>query len=316
MAIAYVLGCASASGTEDNGPSSAAGSGGSEEQGGSGGVAAGSGGSSVDTGGGDSTSAAGGPSTGGSKGGSAGSGGSSMSSSDAGDAAPITNASTLRAAGKLIGAAISAGHLNDMSYANVAGTEFDYVTPENEMKWESTEATQNTFRFDGGDQIVKFAESHQMKVKGHTLVWHNQLPGWMQGMTGAAAVRAAMLNHITKVVQHFKGHLIAWDVVNEAIDGANQRADVFSQQIGPTYIAEAFRAAHDADSDALLFYNDYGAEGGGTKADAIYNMVKGLVADGVPISGVGLQMHIGINGYPSPTDLAANIKRYVDLGLK
>ena len=135
-------------------------------------------------------------------------------------------------------------------------------------------------------------------------------------MTGADAVRAAMTNHITKVMQHYKGHVIAWDVVNEAIDGVTQRADVFQLQIGNTYIAEAFRAAHAADPDALLFYNDYGAEGLGGKSETVFAMVRGLVLSGVPINGVGLQMHIGVEGWPPAADVAANIKRYVDLGIK
>src|SRR5262249_25900333 len=98
-------------------------------------------------------------------------------------------------------------------------------------------------------------------------------------------------------------------------DGTSLRSNVFLQQIGSTYIAEAFRAAHDADGDALLFYNDFGAEGSGAKSNAVFNMVKGLVDSGVPIHGVGFQMHIGAGGTPAAADVTANFKRYVDLGL-
>jgi endo-1,4-beta-xylanase len=310
MGIVCLSGCGSDTPTAHNAPGASGGDMGATSSGAGGSQAGGNvqaGGTSTATGaGGDMSAGAGGSST-------AGSGGAMV---DSGADASPTNASTLRGTGKLVGAALSTGHLNDTMYANIAGTEFGYVTPENEMKWDATESTQNQFRFNGGDQIVQFAEAHDMKVKGHTLVWHSQLPSWMQSMTGADAVRAAMNNHITKVVQHFKGHVIAWDVVNEAMDGTMPRSDVFQQQIGSTYIAEAFRTAHMADADALLFYNDYGAEGLGGKSDAVFNMVKGLVTAGVPINGVGFQMHIGVQGWPPPADVAANMKRYVDLGLK
>jgi endo-1,4-beta-xylanase len=314
MGIVCLSGCGSDStaartGNGEMGGTSSTGSGGYDQSGGN--VQAGgnsTGGSATSGGGGETAMGAGGSNT-------AGSAGSTMAADSGADGAPI-DASTLKGTGKLIGTALSSGHLNDTMYANVAGTEFAYVTPENEMKWDSTEPTQNQFRFTGGDQIVQFAEAHGMKVKGHTLVWHSQLPSWMQSMTGADTVRAAMTNHITKVMQHFKGHVIAWDVVNEAMDGTMQRSDVFQQQIGSGYIADAFRAAHDADGDALLFYNDYGAEGLGGKSDAVFNMVKGLVNAGVPINGVGFQMHIGVQGWPPTADVAANMKRYVDLGLK
>ena len=220
--------------------------------------------------------------------------------------------------GRLIGAAIGASHLSEAAYAAAAAVAFDFVTPENEMKWDATEPTQNVFTFAGGDAITSFARQNGMKVKGHNLVWHSQLPAWVSGITDATALHDAMINHVTQVASHYRGQVMAWDVVNEAVadGGQSLRDSIFYQYIGAGYIDDAFRAAHAADPGALLFYNDYGAEGGGAKSDYVYNMVKGMVARGVPISGVGLQMHTGpADTSPSAAQLAANMQRLEALGL-
>jgi endo-1,4-beta-xylanase len=220
-------------------------------------------------------------------------------------------------AGRLMGAALGTYHLDDVTYGAVAAAEFNYLTPENEMKWSITEPSPNDFKFEGGDALVAFAEANQMRVKGHCLVWYSQLPNWVKELDNPEAVRGAMSHHIQQVAGHFKGKLLAWDVVNEAIDDGNGNAlrdSVFLQQLGPSYIDEAFRLAREADPSALLFYNDYGTEGLGGKSDAAYALVKRLVESGVPIDGVGLQMHIGV-GYPSANEIEANIRRLGALGL-
>lgn len=217
-----------------------------------------------------------------------------------------------------IGAALASHMADDADYYSVAASEFNYLTPENEMKWSVTEPSPNTFNFAGGDQLVAFAQAHQMRVKGHTLVWHSQLPSWVQALSTADEVRRAMTNHIQTVAGRYQGKLAAWDVVNEAIDdnfGNPLRASVFQKRLGDTYIDEAFRIAHQADPNALLFYNDYGIEGMGSKANAAYELVKRLKASGVPIDGVGLQMHIGGTGSPTTVDVIANMKRIAQLGL-
>jgi endo-1,4-beta-xylanase len=157
-----------------------------------------------------------------------------------------------------------------------------------------------------------------MKVKGHTLVWYNQLPQWVKSLTTAADVRSAMLAHIKGVMQHYKGKVAAWDVVNEAvsIEGTSYRDCPFYNYLGEGYIDEAFKAAKEADPDVKLYYNDYNAEGMTPKADFVYNLVKGLVSRGVPIDGVGMQMHYGKPNDPfTIAELKANMQRYVDLGL-
>jgi len=229
-------------------------------------------------------------------------------------------AGSLRAAaaasGKLMGAALSQ-RIGSASYANLAGTELNYVTPEYQMKWDPTETSPGNFDYTLGDQLVTFAQQHDMQVKGHTLVWYQSLPSWVSALPDAASVDAALQNHITNVVTHWKGQVVAWDVVNEAVnDGAmDLRSNVFLDKLGPSYVEKAFRYARAADPDVLLFYNDYGGEAPGAKATGIYNLVKSLVDAGAPIDGVGFQMHIASGDVTGPV-FAATIQPYIDLGLK
>lgn len=235
----------------------------------------------------------------------------------------VSNAATTLGAsaaehGRYFGTALSTGHLSDTNYTTIAGREFNQVTPENEMKWDTTEATRNVFSFDRADAILAFAAQSGIQVKGHTLVWHGQLPSWVTDIQDATDLRNTMINHITQVALHFRGRVIAWDVVNEAVADAGQslRPDVFMQLLGAHYIDDAFIAAHAADPYARLYYNDYGAEGKGAKADFVYNLVQGMLARGVPIHGVGLQMHTGATDVsPSAADVASNMQRLAALGL-
>jgi len=244
---------------------------------------------------------------------------------------PASSADTLREAGEnavppiLIGAAISGSGLNDSSYANVASTEHDYVTAENEMKWDSLEPNAGQFNWTSADTIVNWAVQHDMEVKGHCLVWHNQLPGWMSSMTGAQAVQDAMQRHIENVMGHFKDRVHSWDVVNEGIltdsdtgvGNPRMRNSVFYNALGEDYLDLAFQMAREQDASAKLYYNDYSIDALNDKADFAYEMVKGMVERGVPIDGVGFQMHIGPpNNEANGADVAANFKRFSDLGLE
>jgi endo-1,4-beta-xylanase len=192
------------------------------------------------------------------------------------------------------------------------------------MKWDQIEPNRGGFTFTAADQVVSFAMQNSMKIKGHTLVWHKQLPTWVTNLTTAADVRKAMVDHINGVMNHFKGKVTVWDVVNEALitdgktgDGNPRiRDSVFSTVLGPTFIDEAFMAARQADSGALLVYNEYASEGLSDKSNAVYDMVKSMKMRGIPIDGVGLQMHIGYNTNPTAADVAANMQRLADLGLK
>ncbi|MEM2507064.1 MAG: endo-1,4-beta-xylanase, partial [Nitrososphaeria archaeon] len=176
----------------------------------------------------------------------------------------------------------------------------------------------DVYIFRNGDYVVNFAESNNMKVRGHTLVWHEALRSWItDGKYTREEWMKILHEHIMTIVRRYRGRIYAWDVVNEAIsDNGNLRENVWLRNIGPEYIKMAFRWAHEADPQALLFYNDYGAEGLNAKSDAIYNLVKGLLKEGVPIHGIGLQMHVSLENPPNPKEVAANIKRLNDLGLE
>ena len=237
---------------------------------------------------------------------------------------------TFRQADRIMGVAVNATGLEDPAYAKTVAAQFKQLTPENEMKWDATEPEPGVFDFSRADAIVAFARDNGLQVRGHTLVWFSQLPQWMQDLTGADAVREAMTRHIQTVVAHFRdtfpGTVVVYDVVNEAMNVMNgpmggmpiYRDSVFYRELGEGFIAEAFQIAHATDPAALLFYNDFGVEGvNGAKSTGMYNMVSGLVAAGVPINGVGFQMHTGPTDQgPGAADFQANIARYADLGLQ
>lgn len=217
-----------------------------------------------------------------------------------------------------VGAAVAIPALDtDEDYREVLAREFNAVVAENAMKWDATEPQQGSFTFADGDKLVDFAAQNKMRVRGHTLVWHQQLPDWVsKGDWTKETLSEVLRQHVTNVVSHYKGKVYAWDVVNEAIgDNGDIRGSVWSNVIGPEYIEIAFRAAREADPDALLFYNDYGAEMISPKADAVYNLVKDLKERGVPIDGVGMQMHTTLEDYVDPLSLQMNIKRLAELGL-
>ncbi|MBA4860715.1 endo-1,4-beta-xylanase [Streptomyces sp. PSKA54] len=229
-------------------------------------------------------------------------------------------ASTLGAAaaekGRYFGTAVAASHLGESQYVSTLNTEFNSVTPENEMKWDALEATRNSFTYTSADRIVSHAQSRGMQVRGHTLVWHSQLPSWVSGL-GATDLRSAMNNHITQVMTHYKGKIHSWDVVNEAFqDGSSgaRRSSPFQDKLGNGFIEEAFRTARAADPNAKLCYNDYNTDGVNAKSTAVYNMVKDFKARGVPIDCVGFQSHFN-SASPVPSDYQANLQRFADLGV-
>ncbi|HEV2784507.1 MAG TPA: endo-1,4-beta-xylanase [Actinophytocola sp.] len=216
-------------------------------------------------------------------------------------------ASTLGAAaaqsGRYFGAAVAAGRLGDAQYTTILDREFNMVTPENEMKWTFTEPSRNNFTFGSADQIVNRARSRGQRLRGHTLVWHSQLPSWVSTITDANTLRSVMNNHINTVMGRYRGQIYAWDVVNEAFaDGSSGqlRSSVFRNVLGTGFLEEAFRTARAADPAAKLCYNDYNIEDWtAAKTQGTYNLVRDFRARGVPIDCVGLQAHFGTGGPPS-----------------
>lgn len=224
-----------------------------------------------------------------------------------------------RSRGLRMGTAIAYSALRkDSRYRDKLVRDFGQITPENAMKFSKVHPEPNRYDFHRADTLVELAENHRMTIHGHTLVWHSQLPDWVEAEPHSRGVAIALLHdHIQTVVGHYQGQVVAWDVVNEAIDNDGRLRDtIWLRQIGPDYIAMAFRWAQAADPAARLFYNDYGGEGLGPKSDAIYRLVADLVEQGVPIQGVGLQMHVSLDNAPSPSAVAVNMQRLAALGLE
>ncbi len=230
----------------------------------------------------------------------------------------------------LIGAAAASRFLREADYSAILGSEFSQLQAENEMKFAlihpRPDTDPNPYDFKGGDALVAFAQSHNMLVRGHTLVWHNQVSKWVtEGKYTAPQLATVLQGHIRTVMSHYASKVYAWDVVNEAFndDGTMRHTIWFDQPgidagIGTKYIEQAFRWAHDADSGAKLFYNDYDAEEINKKSDAIYEMAKDFKKRGVPLDGVGFQAHLSLK-FDDPAKLesfAKNMERFAKLGLE
>ena len=229
-------------------------------------------------------------------------------------AAATTLGAAAAQSGRYFGTAIAAGRLGDSAYTTIAAREFNMVTPENEMKPDATEPQQNQFNFSSGDQVYNWAISHGMRVRGHTLAWHSQQPGWMQALSGTA-LRNAMINHINGVMAHYRGKLAYWDVVNEAFNEDGSRRQSNLQGTGNDWIEVAFRTARSADASVKLCYNDYNIENWNyAKTQGVYNMVKDFKSRGVPIDCVGLQTHF-TGGSSLPSSFQTTLSSFAALGV-
>jgi endo-1,4-beta-xylanase len=213
-----------------------------------------------------------------------------------------------------IGTAVRADGLKrSRAYRQLVAAQFSTVTPENEMKWEAIEPERGKLRFGPADEIVRLADQARQKVRGHTLLWHAQTPGWVREL-GPMQLRQAVREHIRAVVAHFDKEVGVWDVVNEPIaDSGALRPSVFERRLGAGFIEDAFRTARAGDPDAKLYLNEIGADGINPKSNRLYEIVRDLKARGVPIDGVGLQTHANLKGLPA--DFVANMRRFRALGL-
>lgn len=212
----------------------------------------------------------------------------------------------------------------DPEYTRTFAREFNVVVPEHVLKFAATHPQEKVFDFKDGDALIAYAKANGMKVRGHTLIWHDAIPPWVFAYKDSPAALAQLLHtYVSNVVDHFRGKLLSWDVVNEALD---EDGKIFVTR-GPwpkidsgrkpgDYVRDAFVWAHEADPDVQLFYNDYGAETLNKKSDGIYALVKKLKADGVPIHGIGFQTHIAFDQDLAEASVRANFKRFADLGLK
>lgn len=261
---------------------------------------------------------------------------SAVAAADGGGASPAPGDSLrvlASAQGLRVGTAVDVAKLGtDQAYTDTVAGQFSVVTPENVMKWDAVEPSEGTYDWQPADTLVRFAQQHGQLVRGHTLMWHNQLPGWLtsgvaDGSVSDAQLRDILHRHITAEVGHFRGRIWQWDVVNEVFanswdsplpDGLNSN-DFWIQHLGVGIVADAFRWAHQADPHALLMYNDYniaGEDGTNAKFQAVYDFVKSLRAQGVPIDGIGEQAHLDTQYGFDAQRYQADLQAYGDLGLK
>jgi endo-1,4-beta-xylanase len=220
--------------------------------------------------------------------------------------------------GVLIGAgATNPSYLEDSLFARVLAREFNSLSPENELKWSFTEPQQGVFDFTKLDRLAAYALEHDMVMKGHGLISGCCNPAWLQQITDTDELRAAMALHFETLMTRYAGIMDRWDVVTEPLSiagGTGLSQNHFSQVLGADYIAEAFEIAHAADPDAKLFLNESLVEVIPVKRQELYDLVAGLVAAGVPIHGVGFEMHIF--GRPEPGVITAMVDSYEALGLE
>ncbi len=221
--------------------------------------------------------------------------------------------------GFLIGAAVAMPMLDDAQYRETLSREFNLCVAENAFKMESLRPDRNRFDFRQVDRLCAFAQTNHMKLRGHTLVWHQQMPWWLShGHWSRDEALAIMKDHITTVMRHCQGKVYAWDVVNEAISDQGPdhpiRPDSFwTRVVGPDYVEKAFEFARAADPMAILYYNDYGDEDMGGKSDAVYRLVKQLKAKGL-VDAVGWQCHLE-SGWKAGEAEVRNAERLAKLGL-
>ncbi|MCO8270287.1 endo-1,4-beta-xylanase [Actinoplanes sp. TRM 88003] len=225
-----------------------------------------------------------------------------------------------------VGAAITGAEIVT-EHGQLLDKHFNSVTPGNALKWDATEPSEGAFTYAQADPLVSFAKAHGMAIRGHTLVWHNQTPSWVftgadgQPMTATADDKALLLdrleNHIRNVAAHYGTDIGVWDVVNEVID-ENQsdglRRSSWFTVAGLDYIRTAFRVAREVAPHAKLFINDYNTNVP-AKRDKLYALVAQLKAEGVPVDGVGHQMHVNVS-WPSIADTKAMLDKFVPLGLE
>jgi endo-1,4-beta-xylanase len=229
--------------------------------------------------------------------------------------APGTPLKTLAQAvgGRYFGSDMTGNLLSQSTVTQLQSQQFSMVTPGNEMKWDTTEPSNGTFNFGPGDQIVSYAQANGERVRCHNLVWQSQLPSWVSSLP-ASQVQGAMETHITTEATHYKGNCYAWDVVNEPFNSDGSFvSDPFFNAMGSGYIADALRTAHAADPNAKLYLNDFGIEGENAKSNAMFSLAQSLLAQGVPLNGIGFESHFILGQVPS--DMQANMQRFANLGL-
>ncbi|WP_433796992.1 endo-1,4-beta-xylanase [Actinoplanes sp. CA-252034] len=224
-----------------------------------------------------------------------------------------------------VGAAITGAEIVT-EHGRLLTKHFDSVTPGNALKWDATEPSENTFTYAQADPLMAFAKANGLAVRGHTLVWHNQTPSWVftgadgQPMTATAEDKALLLgrleNHIRNVAAHYGTDIGVWDVANEVIDESRPdglRRSNWYNVAGLDYLRTAFRVAREVAPHAKLYINDYNTNVP-AKRDFLFTLVQQLKAEGVPIDGVGHQVHININ-WPTLAETESMLTKFIPLDI-
>jgi len=217
----------------------------------------------------------------------------------------------------LIGAALNTDQIEEKepNAAALVPLQFNAVTPENIMKAEIIHPGWNNYNFDVADKLVAYGKKYKIKINGHTLIWHSQLPAFMRNMKDADSVKKYFIDHINTVAGRYNGKVFSWDVVNEALnEDGTMRQSIFLNKLGDNYVTEAFRLAQAASPNTELYYNDYNNEQPAKRAGCI-SLVKKIQAAGVRIDGVGIQGHWHLGKIPLK-DIEESIVEYAALGLK
>lgn len=203
------------------------------------------------------------------------------------------------------------------AYEAIVSSQFNRLTAENIMKPDALQPAEGVFFFSEADELVAYGERNGQQLHGHTLLWHKQLPFWMEQFQGTREEWDAMMKrHIQTIVAHFRGRVTGWDVINEAfLDDGTLRNNIWQQHIGPSYLEKAFRYAHEADPDAKLFYNDFSLAINPTKRAAVLQFLKRLVGNGFPVDGIGLQMHI-FTRFPENEEISRAINEVWQAGFE
>lgn len=225
----------------------------------------------------------------------------------------------LRDRGVLLGSAVQIEELKkNPRYRKLVLREFDLLTPEYEGKMSMIVPVEGIYRFESLDWLVSFARRHNKTIRGHVLLWHGDLPRWVKEKEWTPQdLRAFTVEYIERVVGRYRGIIPYWDVVNEAFDlsGEWDQDNLWYRHLKEEFVPLAFSTAHRADPEAILFYNDFLAEGISAKSNAIYERIKRWKEEGVPIHGIGFQSHLHF-GFPDREELIKNLKRFSELGLK
>jgi len=201
-------------------------------------------------------------------------------------------------AGVTLGTAVDASHLDELEYRDTLLATFNSVTPENELKWESIHPGPDEWDSGPADEIIDFAREHDLQVKGHNLIWNQDLvdstPDWVLAIDDPDQLRRVVTEHMTTVMTRYRDSVDRWDVVNEPLEtiGSGLYDNHFRQVLGDDYIAEMFTIADTAAPGEELWLNEATVEYQPDKAAALVSLVEGLVEQGAPIDGVGIQGHL------------------------